>query len=170
VVERFDSGRLVLGEFRGYPRSRLHDIAWEFKRCGVVCSVVANLVFERWRKLVWNIPFNGIAVTAGGLDTAAILADDGLRQLSLELMDETIAIANACGHNLPTALALDQMRRTRQMGNFKPSTLIDYLAGRPLEIEPIWGEPLRRGKSAGLEIPRLEMLYRLLNALDRGPR
>ena len=40
VVERFDAGRLAIGEYRGYPQPRTHDIAWEFKRCGVVCTVV----------------------------------------------------------------------------------------------------------------------------------
>ena len=170
VVERFDSGRLAIGEFRGHPRPRLHDIAWEFKRCGVVCSVIADVALERWRKLVWNIPFNGLAVTAGGLDTAAILADDGLRQLALELMDETIAIANACDHALPTAVALDQMKRTETMGAYKPSTLIDYLAGRPLEIEAIWGEPLRRARAAGVKTPQLEKLHHQLVALDQAQR
>ena len=170
VVERFDYGRLAIGEFRGHPRPRLHDIAWEFKRCGVVCSIVADIALERWRKLVWNIPFNGLAVTAGGLDTAAILGDDGLRQLALELMDETIAIANACGHRLPTAVALDQMKRTEEMGEYKPSTLIDYLTGRPLEIEAIWGEPLRRGQAAGVQASQLERLYRQLVRFDRAER
>ncbi len=54
--------RLTIGEFRGYPQPRTHDLAWEFKRCGVVCSVTADLALERWRKLVWNIPFNGLSV------------------------------------------------------------------------------------------------------------
>lgn len=90
VVERSDTGRLAIGEFRGFPRPVLHDIAWEFKRSGVVCRVVADLALERWRKLVWTIPFNGLAVTAG-VDTATILANDGLRQRALELMDETTA-------------------------------------------------------------------------------
>ena len=94
----------------------------------------------------------------------------GLSQLALELMDETIAIANACGHNLPTAIALEQIKQTRTMGDFKPSTLIDYLAGRPLEIEPIWGEPLRRGQAKGIEAPQLAKLYRELTALDRAER
>ncbi len=169
VVERSDSGRLVLGEFRGFPRPVLHDIAWEFKRAGVVCRVVADLALERWRKLVWNIPFNGLAVTTG-VDTAAILADDDLRQHALALMDETIAIANACGHHLPTAVALEQMKNTEQMGNYKPSTLIDLQAGRPLEVEAIWGEPLRAAQAAGVETPRLENLYRELVALDRSER
>jgi len=168
VVERFDYGRLAIGEFRGHPRPRLHDVAWEFKRCGVVCSVVADLALERWRKLAWNIPFNGLAVTAGGLDTAAILANDGLRQLALELMDETIAIANACGHRLPTAVALDLMKRTEEMGAYRSSTLIDHLAGRRLEIEAIWGEPLRRAQAAGMEAPQLEKLYCQLVRLDQA--
>lgn len=167
VVERSDSGRLVLGEFRGYPRPLLHDIAWEFKRAGVVCRVVADLALERWRKLVWNIPFNGLAVTAG-LDTAAILADQRLRARALALMDETIAIANACGHRLPTAVALELMKNTEQMGNYKPSTLIDCRAGRPLEIDAIWGAPLRSAQAAKVETPHLEGLYRELVALDRS--
>lgn len=170
VVERSDSGRLTIGEFGGHPQPRTHDIAWEFKRCGVVCSVTADLALERWRKLVWNIPFNGLAVVAGGIDTAKILANDDLRLHALELMDETIAIANACGHKLPSALALEQIKKTKTMGDFKPSTLIDYLEGRPLEIEPIWGEPLRRGKAAGLALPRLEALYQRLVALDSAAR
>jgi 2-dehydropantoate 2-reductase len=170
VIEHYDYGRLVIGEFGRYPQPRTHEVAWEFKRCGVVCSVVGDLALERWRKLVWNIPFNGLSVAAGGIDTAAILADDGLRRLAVELMDETIAIANHCGHCLPTAAALDQIKRTETMGEYKPSTLIDYLARRPLEIEAIWGEPLRRGQAAGAKTPRLEMLYQLLVALDRSAR
>ena len=170
VVERLDAGRLTIGEYRGHPQPRTHDVAWEFKRCGVVCNVADDLTLERWRKLVWNIPFNGLSVVAGGLDTAAILADDRLQQLTVELMDETIAIANACGHRLPTAVALDLMRRTKAMDAYRPSTLLDYEAGRPLEIESIWGETLRHAQAAGVAVPRLEVLCRLLRSLDQSRR
>ena len=168
-VERSDSGRLAIGEFRGYPRPVLHDIIWEFKRSGVVCRVVTDLALERWRKLVWNIPFNGIAVTTGA-DTAAVLADDALRAQALVLMDETIAIANACGHHLPTAVALEQMKNTEKMGHYKPSTLLDYMAGRPLEIEAIWGETLRAAEAAKVQAPQLAKLYHDLIVLDRAER
>ncbi len=166
VIERFDAGRLKLGEYRGYPQPRTHDIAWEFKRCGVVCTVITDLALERWRKLVWNIPFNGLTITAGGVDTAAILAREPLRLRALELMNETIAIANACGHKLPTALALEELKRTSSIAAYKPSTLMDYEAGRPLEIEAIWGETLRRAHAAGVSAPHLDELYRELRALD----
>ena len=166
VIEHYDVGRVVLGEFNQYPLPRTHDVSWEFKRSGVVCSVAENLGLERWRKLVWNIPFNGLAVTAGGLDTAAILADDALRATALALMDEVIAAANKCGYPLPTAVALEQMKRTATLGAYKPSTLIDFEAERPLEIEAIWGEPLRRAAAAGAEMPELRKLYGSLKEIN----
>ena len=51
------------------------------------------------------------------------------------------------------------------MGAYKPSSLIDWELGRPVEVEAIWGEPLRQGIAAGAAMPRLEMLYRLLRRL-----
>jgi len=38
-------------------------------------------------------------------------------------------------------------------------------AGRPFEIEPIWGEPLRRATAAGANVPRLEIVYAFLKSL-----
>ncbi|HEV3409982.1 MAG TPA: 2-dehydropantoate 2-reductase [Chthoniobacterales bacterium] len=170
LIEHYDVGFLKIGEFQRYPAARTHDIAWEFKRCGMLCSVVEDIGLERWRKLVWNIPFNGLSITTGGLDTAAILADDQLRLRTLALMDEVIAAANTCGYPLPTAAALEQIKRTHTLGAYKPSTWHDYEAGKPLELEAIWGEPLRRAKAAGAEMPELEKLYAELKALDETRR
>ena len=58
------------------------------------------------------------------------------------------------------------MKRTFGMGLYRPSTLLDFEAGRPLELEGIWGEPLRRGRAAGVKAPRLERLYQELRQLD----
>lgn len=167
VIEHYDHGRVVLGEFGRYPQARTHDVSWEFKRSGVVCSVAENLGLERWRKLVWNIPFNGLSVTAGGVDTAAILADEQLRANALALMDEVIAGGRLCGYPLPTAVALQQMQRTSSLGAYRPSTLLDFQAGRPLELESIWGEPLRRATAAGAPMPLLDRLYENLVEVER---
>ena len=51
------------------------------------------------------------------------------------------------------------------MGAYRPSSLIDYIEGREVEVESIWGEPLRRAQKAGAAVPRLEMLYALLKRL-----
>jgi 2-dehydropantoate 2-reductase len=166
LIEHYDHGHVAIGEYDRCPQPRTHDVAWQFKRSGVVCGVVENLALERWRKLVWNVPFNGLSVTAGGIDTAAILSDDQLRSECLGLMDEVIVAANKCGFLLPAAAALEQVKRTELMGAYKPSTLIDFQAGRPLEIEAIWGEPLRRAAAAGARTPRLHELYEKLRTMN----
>jgi 2-dehydropantoate 2-reductase len=57
------------------------------------------------------------------------------------------------------------------MGPYRPSSMIDFETGRPVEVEAIWGEPLRQGVRAGAAMPRLEMLYRLLaHATGKGVR
>jgi len=169
-VERYDYGLIILGEYGRPAAQRTHQVAAEFSRAGVKCSVTDNLALERWRKLIWNIPFNGLSIVAGGIDTAAIVGDENLRQLTLDLMNEVIVAANKCGHELPSDSWREHMRRTDSMSGYKPSTLSDWEAGRPLEIEAIWGEPLRRGIAAGATMPRTEMVYSLLNMLDHERR
>src|SRR4029079_7784419 len=97
---------------------RTHTIAAEFTRSGIDCHVVEDLILERWRKLVWNIPFNGLSIAAGGVDTAQILADRDLRSSTLQLMTEVILLANKCGFSLELSAAEEQMRRTETMGNY----------------------------------------------------
>jgi 2-dehydropantoate 2-reductase len=53
------------------------------------------------------------------------------------------------------------------MGPYKPSSLIDFLEGREVEVESIWGEPLRRAQAAGVAVPRLQLLYALLQRVTR---
>jgi 2-dehydropantoate 2-reductase len=53
------------------------------------------LLRGRWKKMVWNLPFNGISVAMGGITVDKIVADPDLRRLADTVMDETIAAANA---------------------------------------------------------------------------
>lgn len=47
---------------------------------------------------------------------------------------------------------------TAGMGAYRPSILVDYLEGRPLEWEAIVAEPLRRGLEAGASLPAMTRL------------
>ena len=77
-------------------------------------------------------------------------------------MEEIIDIAAALGMEIESDFMDEQFALTRSMGEYKPSSLVDYLAGRTVEVDAIWGEPLRLGIEAGLDLPKLETLYRLL--------
>ena len=141
-------------------------VAEMFQRAGVVCSVVENLALERWRKLVWNIPFNGLSIAHGGIDTAAILSDDCLRAECVALMNETIVAAGKCGFLIPDSVVREEIERTELMGAYKPSTLIDFQAGRPLEVEAIWGEPLRQALNEPLSERHRLVLQELHHHID----
>src|SRR5438094_5716269 len=69
-VQAYDCGTLAIGEYGRNASKRAHVIASQFAACGINCSVTDDLALERWRKLVWNIPFNGLSILAGGISTA----------------------------------------------------------------------------------------------------
>jgi 2-dehydropantoate 2-reductase len=168
VIEKYIPGSVRLGEFSGPARERTHALAARFARAGVDCRAVDSLAEALWRKLVWNVPFNGLAIAAGGVTTDVILARPELLERARELMREVRAGAAAHGIDIPEAFLEKQIEVTRPMGAYAPSSLVDYLAGREVEVEAIWGEPARRASAAGVVLPRLEALYKQLRAL--GPR
>ena len=48
--------------------------------------------------------------------------------------------------------------------------LADVRGGRPLEVEVILGNPLKKARELGVDTPRLEVLYVLTKALDESAR
>lgn len=169
VIEHYGHGTLSIGEFQRRPMERTRAIGEMFNAAGIETHVVENLVTERWRKLVWNIPFNGLSIATGGRTTDELLADAGLQAQVRALMAETIAGAAALGHAIPADFIDFQIERTLPMGPYKPSSMIDWQHGRAVEVESIWGEAWRQATAAGAKVPRLELLYQLLRQLT-APR
>jgi 2-dehydropantoate 2-reductase len=167
VIEHYDHGSLSVGEYLRKPMDRTRAVAEAFCVAGIEAKTVENLLTERWRKLLWNIPFNGLAIAAGGATVADVLADEGLRLLTRGLMDETLDAARRLGHEISDEFADYQIERSYSMGAYKPSSLLDWQARRPVEVEAIWGEPWRQGVAAGARMDRLETLYRLLKKLTK---
>jgi ketopantoate reductase len=81
-------------------------------------------------------------------------------------MQETIAAAQAQKLSLFEQVAEKQIARTRDMGDYKASTLIDFERGQPLELESLFQEPLRRAIRANVPVPCLKALCNLLKQLD----
>ncbi len=164
TVNHFGHGTLSIGEFGGGSAGAAEEIASMFAQTGIDSRSVPSLLSERWRKLVWNIPFNGLSVAMGGLTVDQILNDAQHLDEVRALMAEVIAIAHAEGCEIGQGCAEANIDRTRSMGAYRPSTLVDWQAGQELEIEPIWGVPLRRAAAAGVPVPHLQNLYQKLQA------
>ncbi len=167
VIEHFDHGSLSIGEFRRAPQARTQAVADAFVKAGIDAKVVENLVTERWRKLLWNIPFNGLSIAGDNATVDIVLQDEGLRTLARNLMSEVLDAARRLGHEIPDSYADFQIERSWSMGAYKPSSLIDWQNRYPVEVEAIWGEPWRQGTAAGAQMGRLETLYRVLQRLTR---
>jgi 2-dehydropantoate 2-reductase len=116
-------------------------------------------------KLVWNIPFNGLAIAEGGVDTAQLLGELDLESELRALMNEVLLCSAAIGQIIDPKFIDHQISITRSMGAYKPSSMIDYVAGHPVEVEAIWGEPLKRAKEKNVSVPRLELLYGRISRL-----
>jgi len=158
-------GSLTLAEFGRRPVERTRQLGLRFEAAGVKNRIAANLLEARWRKLVWNIPFNGLAIARGGITTDKLCANPALAAEVRELMREVQHAAAAFGFAIPDEFLKLQFDVTPPMGAYPPSSLVDYLAGREVEVDAIWGEPLRRAQAAGVAVPRLAALQAELRRL-----
>lgn len=165
IVGYHTPGRMTLGEFERPAAERVRVIADLFAGIGVAVRVVDNLAEARWQKLIWNVPFNGLAIARGGRTTDRLLAAPAIAAEVRPLMNEVASAARHFGYFVPEEFIQAQIDVTPTMGPYQPSSLVDFLAGREVEVEAIWGEPLRRAQAAGLGMPRLAALHAELRRL-----
>lgn len=158
LVEHTAGGKIVVGEYAEGFQGRAVEIARRFKAAGIPCSATESLARAQWEKLVWNVPFNGLAVAQGGVTTDILLADRTTEDRIRAIMEEVVAAANAQGLGVEDSHIEWNIERTRPMGPYKPSTMIDFVEGRELELGPIWEEPIHRAKDAGVAVPEMERL------------
>ena len=125
----------------------------------------------RWHKLCINAAFNPTAVLSGGRGNAEQLTDPELRQHIEGVMQEIWEAApRVLGRAFdPAEVATPEriIRSNERNAGAKPSMLLDWEAGRPMELEVILGNPVRIARAKGVEMPRLQSLYALLRSAQR---
>jgi 2-dehydropantoate 2-reductase len=173
-IRHLGYGTVTIGHIQNNPAELDTALAlWSASKVKIVSAT--SLRRARWEKLCWNIPFSGLCVAAGGVTTESIVTDTGLRSAARDLMQEVIAAGNAdlAANHEETSIdgdfiTADLFRKTDTMGAYRPSLLIDFLEGRPMEVEAIFAKPLQRARSLGIKMPRLVLLTDLLVFLNAG--
>ena len=173
-IHHLDYGAIALGEYRPDYKpqgvtQRMRAIAHDFERAKIPMQFHEDLLLARWKKLVWNIPFNGLSVVLDA-KTDRLITDSNSRHAVESLMAEVVAGARACGREIPGAFVEEMLKTTEKMPPYLTSMKLDFEAKRPLEIEAILGTPLRRGTAAGARLPQMDLLYQQLTVLDRYNR
>lgn len=129
-----------------------------------------GLQIVRWHKLCINAAMNPSAVLSGGRGNADMITDPELRRHVEGAMQEVWSAAPAVlGRPMPDGLATPEriLRSTERNTGARPSMLLDWEDGRPMELEVILGNPVRIARERGVEMPRLQSLYALLRSAQQ---
>lgn len=165
-----DYGTITLGEYRKDYQpigitNRLHEIANDFKRAEIPIKLSADLLLSRWKKLIWNIPYNGLSVVLNAR-TDELMANPDTLILVEQIMGEVVAGAKTCDRIIPDDFIPHMLDYTHKMKPYRTSMKIDYDESRPLEVEAIFGNPIRAAEQVGIKLPQIEVLYRMLKFVD----
>lgn len=150
-------GSINLGNYSCKDERLFSAILNDFTNAGIQAGSVP---YEeaRWKKAVWNMPFNGMTV-ALNTRTDLLLKQPATRQLIRDLMMEVIEAAHHLGvTGFDEAFADKMIQMTDEMTPYSPSMKLDFDFHRPMEIYYLYTRPIQIAREAGFSMPKLEML------------
>lgn len=164
----------VDGELERRGLEKANQIGDYWARLGGIRDVEVSdelgLQLIRWHKLTINAAFNPASVLSGGRPNADMVLDPELREHLKGTMDEIWeAIPKILGgRTFPKDLASPEriLKSTERNVGGRPSMLVDWEAGRPMELEVILGNPVRIARGRGVTLGRMQGMYALLRSMQ----
>ena len=118
-------GSINLADYSCGDPDVLDKVLADLQEAGVVAHLV-EYHEARWKKAVWNMPFNGMTV-ALNTSTDKLLSNPHTRRLIREQMMEVVNAARHLGvHNIDEAFADLMITTTDAMVPYSPSMKLDY--------------------------------------------
>ena len=165
VVNHQFYGSLNIGNYSCPDDSLIQHLLDDLHAAGIEAQ---SFAYEkaRWRKAVWNMPFNGMTV-ALECQTLDLMKHPETRRLVFEQMMEVCRAATALGvPDVDEPFAHKMMQMTDDMVPYSPSMRLDWDFRRPMEIHYLYTRPLQMAREAGVPMPRLEMLEAELRFME----
>ena len=170
AVKHHGITEMVIGGANDFKSDALNEFASLLKAGDLDVRVIADVQLARWHKLMWNASFNPISIVAGCVDTQTLLSDESSEKLIRNVMHEICEIASMeTRQPFPPheMFSIDQyIDRTRLLGAYIPSMLSDWKFGRPIEIQPILGNPIQIAVKHGIPVPHLTTVYAILKSCN----
>ncbi len=171
IVHR-EFGALDIGHHGDDPRAVAAAVAlWE--PSVVAARPVDCLVRARWHKMLWDVPFNGLSVIAGGANSEFILETPAVSDFARRVMAEIASLAEAdlAARKLPPIADIQAaceraMRLMRTTEKYIPHAGVDFVRQRPMEVEAMFDRPLQRAAELGVELPLTAFLTALMGRLN----
>lgn len=158
-------GSINLANYSCRDESLFRAVLNDFTRAGIAAATVPYDE-ARWKKAVWNMPFNGMTV-ALNTRTDLLLKHPATRQLIRDLMMEVVEASRAVGvTGVDEAFVEKMIDMTDSMTPYSPSMKLDFDYRRPMEIHYLYTRPIEIARAAGYRMRKLEMLEAELRFLQ----
>ncbi len=157
VVHHGAGGVVRLGEPDGSDTERCRNLAAALAEAGLQGAVTDRIRDALWFKLWGNVSFSAIAVLTRGT-VGGLAADSGTQSVARAVMEETEKVAKALGSDFPSTID-QRVEASLAMGAHKTSILQDIEAGRPMEIDAMFGSVIETARITGVAAPVTEMMY-----------
>ena len=165
IVSHQCYGSINLADYSCKDEALIQAVVDEFREAGIETGLV-EYHEARWKKAVWNMPFNGMTV-ALHTQTDLLLKNKSTRQLIREQMMEVVTTAQHLGvKNIDESFVDKMIEMTDAMTPYSPSMRLDYDFHRPMEIYYIYSRPLEIAREADCRMSKLEMLEAELRFLE----
>ncbi len=156
--------RVILGEPDGSVSDRAKALSAMLEAGGMPSPVTPDIRAAVWSKLLGNLS-SGPICSLTRLGVRDSLADPALRAMARTVAEEGRAIAASLGISIADDV-IDRVAASNMQ--HKPSILQDLELGRPMEIDALFGVPLKLAALTGARAPNLSLLVALVKQAARG--
>lgn len=148
----------VLGEIT----SQINDVISDLRESGLNVRYSANLLLERWKKVLWSLIFSG-PCTILDVNTYQLVQSTSMRELQHRVFAEAQSIARADGVELSWSLVLEMIADAESSPGHIVSMTVDRRLGKPLEDDAIYGMVRRRAWELRVPTPTIDCVHALLS-------
>jgi 2-dehydropantoate 2-reductase len=171
IVQLADFQQLVYGERNGETTPRLKTLDATMQGAGFDARLSPDIMHAMWEKWVQLASLGAITCLMRGT-IGEIVAASGGAELSIDVLNESAAVASACGYK-PSEKVLSRhaAAMTAPGSSLTSSMYRDLRKGAPVEADHILGDFIERGSAHGVATPLLKAAFINLRVYqDRLPK
>jgi 2-dehydropantoate 2-reductase len=159
ILQLADFQQLAYGERNGKRTPRLETLDATLQGVGFDAGVSTDIMQAMWEKWVQLASLGAITCLMRGT-IGEIVAAPGGADLSLKILDESAAVATACGYKPSDALLSRHTAAMMAPGSPLTSSMYrDLRKGAPVEADHILGDFIQRGSAHGVTTPLLKAAF-----------
>jgi 2-dehydropantoate 2-reductase len=168
IVQLADVQQLVYGERSGETTHRLKMLDATLQGAGFDACLSPDIMREMWQKWVQLASLGAITCLMRGA-IGEIVAAPGGAELSIDMLNESAAVATACGYKPSEKMLSRHAAAMTAPGSSLTSSMYrDLRKGAPVEADHILGDFIEGGSTHGVATPLLKAAFVNLRVYQGG--